>query len=139
MPDLEDHRQKCEMAESARLALEKADSNQHADWIVITAFYQALHLVDAFFALDGDHHSKAHNSFRDADGNLNAGRIQAVNLHPNLRRIIAPYRNLYDASIAARYEAYTYKDDREDVEALLEQDLDTIVTHVSQLISQFQT
>ena len=139
MPDLDEHRKKCEMAESARLALEKADSNQHADWIVIAAFYQALHLVDAFFALAGDLHPRTHNSFRDEDGTLHVGRNQAVNLHPKLRRIIVSYGNLYDASMAARYEAETYKDDREEVEALLEEDLASIVSHITQLIGEPQT
>ena len=139
MPGLEDHRQKCEMAESARLALEKADSNQHADWIVIAAFYQALHLVDAFFALS-DHHPKGHGPYYDEEqGREMPGRNALVNRHRDLSRIVENYRNLYDASIAARYDAETYRDDREEVEALLEEDLDRIVTHVNRLINQFQT
>ena len=43
MPSFEEHRQKCDSAQSAQLALQAADSNIYADWIVIAAFYQALH------------------------------------------------------------------------------------------------
>ena len=142
MPDLEVHRQKCRIAESAQRALQAADSNQHADWIVIAAFYQALHWVDAFFAFEKDHHPERHGPSYDEDGRLiDAGRNKAVNLHPNLRRIVGSYRKLYDASITARYQTETYQDDLDEVEALLEEDLARIVTHISRLIgeSQFQT
>ena len=43
MPTFEEHRQKCDSAKSAQLARQAADPNEHADWIVITTFYQALH------------------------------------------------------------------------------------------------
>lgn len=55
MPTFEEHRQKCDIAKSTQLTLQAADPHEHADWIVITAFYQALHWVDAFFALDNYH------------------------------------------------------------------------------------
>ena len=43
MPTFEEHRQKCDIAKSTQLTLQAADPHEHADWIVITAFYQALH------------------------------------------------------------------------------------------------
>ena len=43
MPTLEEHHQKCDAAKSAQLVLQAADPNEHANWIVIAAFYQALY------------------------------------------------------------------------------------------------
>ncbi len=134
MPDLEEHRQKCEIAKSALNALKAENSNQHADWIVITAFYQALHWIDAFFALK-DHHPKGHGPYYDEEeGCEMSGRNDLVNRHRDLNRIVENYRNLYDASRTARYEAETYNDYPEEVDELLEEDLASIVARVSQLI-----
>ena len=126
MPSFEEHRRKCDIAKSAQLTLQTADPNEHADWIVITAFYQALHWVDAFFALN-NHHPTRHGQ-----------RKRAVDQHEDLERISDSYTNLYDASITARYEPETYRDDLNIVEALLEEDLALIVTHINELINQFQ-
>ena len=118
MPTFEEHRQKCDIAKSTQLTLQAADPHEHADWIVITAFYQALHWVDAFFALDNYHpggHSKRKN---------------AVYRHEDLRPIRGSYANLYNASIYARYEPATFKETPDIVEALLEEDLASIVTHI---------
>ena len=126
MPSFEEHRQKCDIARSAQLALQTADPSEHTDWIVITAFYQALHWVDAFFALS-NRHPRRHGE-----------RKRFVDQHENLERISESYTNLYDASIIARYEPETYKDDPDIVEALLEEDLALIVIHISESIAQAQ-
>lgn len=136
MPTFEEHRQKCDTAKSAQLALQTADSSEHADWIVITVFYQALHWVDAFFALY-DYHPTAHGMSYDEEGGVtDPGRNEAIRKHRDLSPIRHSYFNLYDASIDARYEPETYKDDPDEVEALLEEDLALIVRHINELISQ---
>ena len=122
MPTFEEHRQKCDIAKSTQLTLQAADPHEHADWIVITAFYQVLHWVDAFFALD-NYHPGGHGR-----------RKNAVYRYEDLRPIRDSYTRLYDASIDARYEPYTYKNDPDIVEALLEEDLGLIVTHINELI-----
>ena len=126
MPTFEEHRQKCDIAESTQLILQREDSTEHIDWIVITAFYQALHWVDAFFALD-NYHPGGHSR-----------RKNAIFRHEDLRPIRDSYTRLYDASIDARYEPYTYQNDPDIVEALLEEDLALIVTHINGLINQAQ-
>ena len=63
-----------------------------------------------------------------------SGRNDLVNRHRDLNRIVENYRNLYDASRSARYEAETYNDYPEEVDELLEKDLASIVARVSQLI-----
>ena len=129
MPSFEQHRNHCDTAKCAQLALQTADPNQHADWIIITAFYQASHWIEAFFALaDPEVHPRSH-----------AARRAAVNRHKKLERIVDSYTNLYDASIRARYQGDPYQDDTDEVKELLEKDLDLIVTHVSQLIGEPQT
>ena len=187
MPTFEEHRQKCDIAKSAQLTLQAANPHEHADWIIIAAFYQALHWVDAFFALD-NYHPGAHNR-----------RKNAIFRYEDLRLIRDSYTKLYDASIDARYEPETFKDARrkrsiefvvvvdrirrklssqlshiecrlcdeytdwffgfehisfrtfsqqsrdgytnpvDEVEALLEEDLASIVAHINGLIDQSQT
>ena len=126
MPTFEEHRQKCDIAKSAQLTLQAANPHEHADWIIIAAFYQALHWVDAFFALD-NYHPGAHNR-----------RKNAIFRYEDLRLIRDSYTKLYDASIDARYEPYTYQNDPDEVEALLEEDLASIVAHINELINQAQ-
>ena len=138
MPSFEEHRQKCDLAKSAQLTLQAADLSEHADWIVITTFYQALHWIDAFFALN-DYHPLGHGfTYNEAGIPIDPGRNLAVRRHRDLRVIRDNYANLYDASIYARYEPETYKDDPDIVEALLEEDLASIVTHINELIDQSQ-
>ncbi len=127
MPTFEEHRQKCDIAKSTQLTLQAADSHEHADWIVIAAFYQALHWVDAFFALD-NYHPRGHGR-----------RKNAIYRYEDLRPIRDSYTKLYDASITARYETETFKDAPNAVEALLEEDLALIVTHINGLINQAPT
>ena len=136
VPTLEEHRQKCDSAQSVQLTLQAADPSEHADWIVITAFYQALHWVDAFFALY-DYHPEAHGmSYDEEEDVTDPGRNEAIRKHSDLRPIRHNYFNLYDASIDARYEPETFKDAPDEVEALLEEDLASIVTHINALIDQ---
>ena len=136
MPTFEEHRQKCDSAKSVQLILQREDPNEHADWIVITAFYQALHWVDAFFALY-DYHPEAHGISYDDEGYVtDPGRNLAVRRHTDLQPICDSYFELYDASIDARYEPYTYQNDPDIVEALLEEDLASIATHINALIDQ---
>ena len=126
MPSFEGHRQKCDIAKSAQLTLQAADLPEHADWSVIAAFYQALHWVDAFFALD-NYHPGGHGR-----------RKNAIYRHEDLRPIRDSYTKLYDASITARYEPETFQDNLDIVQALLEEDLASIVTYINELIDQAQ-
>lgn len=126
MPAFEEHHQKCDTAKSAQLTLQAADSNEHADWIVIATFYQALHWVDAFFALD-NYHPVGHGR-----------RKNAIYRYEDLRPIRDSYTKFYDASIAARYEPETFKDAPNEVEVLLEEDLASIVTYINELINRAQ-
>ena len=135
MPTFEEHRQKCDSAKSVQFILQREDPNEHADWIVITAFYQALHWVDAFFALY-DYHPKAHGMSYDEEEVTDPGRNEAIRKHSDLRPIRHNYFNLYDASIDARYEPFTYQNDPDIVEALLEEDLASIITHINAMINQ---
>ena len=67
----------------------------------------------------------------DEEGEVtDPGRNEAVRKHRDLSPIRHSYFNLYDASIDARYEPETYKDDPDEVEALLEEDLALIVRHI---------
>jgi hypothetical protein len=69
MATFEEHREKCQMAELAQSRLESDTCNEHADWIVTTVFYQALHWIDAFFALSG-YHPAAHGKTYDEYGEI---------------------------------------------------------------------
>ena len=84
------------------------------------------HWVDAFFALD-NYHPGGHGR-----------RKNAVYRHEDLRPIRGNYANLYNASIYARYGAGTFKEAPNEVEALLEEDLVAIATHINGLIDQSQ-
>ncbi len=142
MPSCKEHIQKYNTAKCVQLILQHTDSNKYADWIVTTAFYQALHLIDAFFAFDSDYHPEAHNTIYNKEGEPTAlGRNYCVKKHNDLRPIRDNYSTLFEASIDARYEEEIYKDDPDEVNALLNEDLDPIVTHIRQLIgeSQFQS
>ena len=142
MPSCEEHLQQYNTAKSVQCLLQAEDANEYADWIVITAFYQALHLVDAFFAFDSDYHPEAHGPTYDDEDNLtDFGRNTAVRKHRDLWPIRDSYFQLYDASITARYQVETYKNDHDEVEWLLKEGLDPIVRRIKQLIgeSQFQS
>ena len=133
MPSCAKHLQKCDTAKSVQLILETEDSNEYADWIVITAFYQALHWVDAFFALEGYDPERHGPTYRNQI-RIDLGRNESV--RQKLKPIRDNYSTLYKASINARYEDKTYKDHRNDVKKLLETDLKSIKNYISQRIKR---
>ena len=120
------HMVKLHITKAAHLALQ-SDSDGHPDWVVITAFYQALHWVDAYLAM------------KQCDANSHGERRRAIRKDEDLKPIKKYYKRLYDASIFARYEAKTYKCVPNEVEALVDVDLASIVKHISQLIGEPQT
>ena len=66
-----------------------ADKAAHAEWIATVAFYRAVHLVEAIFAIKGGHggdHGKRHDRLKKA--------------YPNLW---GSYRLLWSLSTIARY------------------------------------
>ena len=102
--------------------------------VVITAFYQALHWIDAFFAIH-DFHPEAHNTIYEDGSPVAVGRNHALKKHRDLRTIYEPYYNLYLASREARYEGWSYRDEPDEVTALLEEDLETVANHIKALIA----
>ena len=139
MPSCEEHIQKYNTAKCVQLTLQAEDSNKYADWIVTAAFYQALHMIDAFFAVDRDYHPEAHGiTYDKEDEPEDPGRNLSVKRHNDLRSIRDIYFDLYEASIDARYEEEIYKDYPDEVKRLLEEDLDPIVTRIRQLIGESQ-
>ena len=111
---------KYNIAKDAQLALEQ-NSHDHSDWIVISAFYQALHWVNTFLATKqrypSDHGERNREVRKDAD----------------LKKIWDNYNRLYTASREARYDPKTYKNCSNEVKSL-EKDLEAIINHISQLI-----
>lgn len=91
----------------ARRALEE-DRNEHPDWIVITAFYQALHWVDAFLLTKGD---------RPVN---HITRKKYIGKHKELEEIEEDYWRLSRASQMARYKKQTYRDDPDEFNEMLD-------------------
>lgn len=69
----------------------KASRPKTHDWIVTIAFYEALHLVEAYLKFSGDQNERCDHGTRD----------QLLKLHHD--RIYKNYRKLFDASLWARY------------------------------------
>ena len=135
MPSCAEHLQQCDTATSVQLILETEDPSKYADWIVITAFYQALHWVDAFFALEGydpQRHGPTYKNCKNKRILIDLGRNGSV--REKLKPIRDNYSALYKASITARYEEESYKDRSNDVKKLLETDLKSIKNHISPLV-----
>ena len=111
---------KYDIAKDAQLALEQ-NPRDHSDWIVISAFYQALHWVNIFLATKqcrpGDHGERNREVRNDAD----------------LKVIKENYKRLYDASRSARYDPETYENCPNEIKSL-EQDLEAIINYITQLI-----
>ena len=113
MPTTQEH---VEKQNSIRITLsylqQSQNRSQHADWIVTLAFYKALHAVDSYFAkkgIDRRGHDKSHPE-----------RDKQVQNH--LSNIYGKYFALYNASIMARYKAYTHNS--QDVTKLVNYALD---------------
>src|SRR5260370_32852291 len=93
MPSASEHQIK---ASHNRAFLNSITDPAFCDWMAVAAFYTAVHLVEALFALQGQH-SKDHR-----------GRNRAV--RSKLRPIHKHYRSLYNLSMVARYyEASKFK------------------------------
>ena len=120
-PTFEEHCEKRDKAESAQLALQKVNTEEHADWIVIIAFYQALHWVDAYLLSKEGCQPIGHKK-----------RLKAVRRSAALRPIHGHFNNMYNASLHARY--HSWQDYFPEVKVILEKDLDAIVSHISPLI-----
>jgi hypothetical protein len=89
---------------SKQAHLAAADHNQAAidhlrlrivdlpDWVVVAAFYKALHLVEAVFAHDGINHAQDHGQRNEI--------LKKTNRYKNLWRNYSP---IWQASLVARY------------------------------------
>ena len=87
MPDSAAHLEKA--AANERFLTRVVEDRLSAEWAVTVLFYQAVHLVEAWFGARGVHH-RSH-----------VRRNQAV--AKDLPEIVASYRKLHDLSRAARY------------------------------------
>ena len=120
-PTFDEHCEKRDKAESAQLVLQKVDIEEHADWIVIIAFYQALHWVDAYLLSKGQSQPTNHTA-----------RNNVVRNDKFLRSIYGHFDYMYNASMHARY--HSWDDYSSEVQEILEIDLYKIISHISPLI-----
>ena len=112
VPTKQEHQDKQSWIQFTLSDLEQSQNkSQHADWIVTIAFYKALHAVDSYLAKLGIH-PKSHVTYRK-----NKGRNEYVQNH--LGKIYTRYYALYRASRRARYDAYTYQVNRQQVTRLV--------------------
>jgi hypothetical protein len=89
VPSREEHLQQA--ARSAELAALLDANGAFPDWALVATAYQAVHLVEAYFAARGEHHQ------------THAGRNRAVGAA--LLAIAFAYASLQNLSRSARYEA----------------------------------
>lgn len=89
MPSPDQHRSK---AESNRRFLGTISPDDFPDWVVVAAFYTAVHLVEWVRAAAGDGHSKDH-----------ADRLAYV--REKHHTIHTAYHQLQNASMLARYQS----------------------------------
>ena len=89
MPTADQHRIK---AERNRKFLETINVNDHPDWVVVAAFYTAVHLAERLRAASGDGDS------RDHDDRLTYIQLQHPDIHTH-------YHILQNASMLARYQS----------------------------------
>ena len=129
MPTKRQHISKSQIAEDAQITLE-ADSKDHSDWVVTTAFYCALHWIEAFFAFQNypPHQHNNHNR-----------RNNAISKFADLRPIRQHYKRLSDASWEARYTKKNFNNEPAEVKALVQTDLPAVVAHINGLINPAQT
>jgi hypothetical protein len=109
MPNSQQHRDK---ANHNRAALNSLDLGVCPDWVAVVAFYTAVHLVERLRTRQpksSDQHSVDHQD-----------RLQFVQSHH--RSILTDYRELFNASLIARYEtlnSFTIKYSQSDVRNVL--------------------
>ncbi len=103
MPSKKEHLIKADNSESLSLHSLDPANPAAAEWALTMLFYVALHYVEAYFSLKGEHY-KNHGP-RDA----------AIKRDPTLGVIYRDYRELYVYSREARYEAvsFTFSDIRD--------------------------
>lgn len=89
MPTADQHRVK---AENNRKFLESISLDDYPDWVVVAAFYTAVHCVERLRAAMGDGDSTRHEE--------RLGYVQAV--HPQIH---TAYHILQNASMIARYQS----------------------------------
>lgn len=120
MPTTQAHRFKQRNAQLALFDLQESqNSSRHADWIVTLAFYKALHAVDSYLA-EVEVHPQGH---RDRNR-----RVQEY-----LGSIQRQYSALCRASRRARYEDFTYQDQPQEVESLVNRSL-SIEDYINSLL-----
>ena len=106
MPTTQEHVEKQNSIRITPSYLQQSQNrSQHADWIVTLAFYKALHAVDSYLVkqgLDSAGHSKRNRHVQNY-----------------LQDISEEYNALYRASRRARYDAYTYRDNPQEVTTLV--------------------
>jgi hypothetical protein len=90
MPSASQHRSK---AERNRQFLDSISIDEYPDWVVVAAFYTAVHLVERLRAANGDGHSASHEDRLD---------YAQHNLPPDIH---TAYHVLQNASLLARYQA----------------------------------
>jgi hypothetical protein len=90
MPSADQHRRK---AESNRWFLASISLDDFPDWVVVAAFYTAVHVVERLRAAAGDGHSTDHDD-----------RLAYIqDRHPDVH---TAYHILQNASMLARYQAH---------------------------------
>ena len=95
MPDFDAHVQAAKKHFDC-LSLLKPQVQQHPEWVVISAFYTAVHLVESVFACENTpHHSDSHHDRNDRLKTIL--EYEQLNIH---------YHPLYVASIISRYMEY---------------------------------
>ena len=116
MPNPKQHQEK---AEHNRAFLATIGDDAYSDWRVTIAFYVAVHLVEKLRAYDGDH-SQDHS---DRDRYVRR----------NHRAIYNSYRQLYSASLEARYKSlHAFTSSPEDVRAVL---IDQFLVEIEQYVA----
>jgi len=70
----------------------RAKLDQFPGWLVVVAFYKAVHLVEAVFAADGAGHMHDHQT-----------RNRVLKTTPRYKQLWKNYSPLWQASLVARY------------------------------------
>ena len=72
------------------------NGDKYNDWRVVVMFYEAVHLVEAYFAAHGNLHCASHENRRNA-----------IRGDAEIREIYAPYDDLYSTANLGRYHCAT--------------------------------